>query len=64
MVDVAMRQQDLLHRHAGLLDAGLDSIEVAAGIDHNAVLARLVPQQRAVLLERRDGNDGGFEGHG
>ena len=64
VVEVAMREQDLLGRHARLLDAGLDALEIAAGIDHGAPLGRLVPQQRAVLLERRDGNDGGFERHG
>ncbi|MFZ9684156.1 MAG: PfkB family carbohydrate kinase [Gemmobacter sp.] len=32
-------------------------IDIAAGVHHRAALARLVEDQRAVLLERRDRND-------
>ena len=64
VVDVPVGQQDLAHLDPGLLDADLDLVEVAAGIGHGALLRCLVPQQRAVLLERRDRDDGGFERHG
>src|SRR5262245_47663664 len=63
VVNVAMGQQDLLDLQAELADSGLDAIEVAAGIHHGALLAVLVPEQRTVLLERRDGDDGSFQGH-
>lgn len=65
VVDVAVREQDLLDRDAGLGDGGPDAVEVAAGIDDGGALRVLVPQQRAVLLERGDGDDRGLGfGHG
>ena len=60
VVDVAVREQNFLDREADLLDGGVDAIEIAAGIDHRTPHSFLVPQQRAVLLERRDRNDGCF----
>ena len=63
MIDVAVGEQDLLDRHADLGDRRLDAVEVAARVDHRALLGLLVPEQRAVLLERRDGHDGGFQRH-
>src|SRR5216683_6955225 len=59
VVDVAVGQPDLFHGHAGLADRALDLGEVAARIDDRAPLARLRPQQRAVLLKRRDRDDDG-----
>jgi len=63
VIDVAVSEEDLLHRHAGFGDGRLDAVEVAAGVHHRAALAGLVPDQGAVLLERRDGDDRGLQGH-
>jgi hypothetical protein len=54
---MAVRQPDALHRHASLLDGADDAVHVAARVDHHGLLAGIVPQQGAVLLERRDRND-------
>src|SRR5262249_41140769 len=62
---MAVGQPDLLHRDAVLFDRMLDLVEVAAGINHGATLAPLRPQNRAVLLKRRDRNDHSSSlGHG
>ncbi len=64
MVDMAVRQQDLLRRHAQLGQRFLDPAHVAAGINHRAEAGFLVPQDGAVLLERRDRDDGDLQfGH-
>ncbi len=61
MIDMAVRQQDLLDLHAGLRDRGPDLRQVAAGIDHRRLHRRGAPQDRAVLLDRGDDDDGGAE---
>ena len=61
MIDMAVRQQDLLDRDAGLRDRRLDARQVAAGIDHRRLHRRGAPDERAILLERRDGDDRGAE---
>jgi hypothetical protein len=61
----AVGQEDALDRDAGLSERVADAVKVAARIDHHAALYLVVPQQRAVLLERRDRNDRGTGfGHG
>jgi len=60
MVDVSMREQDLLWRDAGPLDGLKDKIDVAAGIDDGGLPRLFAPEQRAVLLEWRDGDDREF----
>src|SRR5882757_1196340 len=57
MVDMAMRQPDLFDGDAGLLDRGLDLVDVAAGVDHYGLFGRLVPDDGAILLEQRHRND-------
>ena len=57
MVDMAVGQPDLLDRDAGLLDRRQDLRHVAAGVDHDGLLGRLVPDDGAVLLEQRHRND-------
>ena len=61
MIDVAVGQQDLLERHAGLVGRGLEPGQVAARIDERAAHCRGAPQQGAVLLQRRDRDDRGLE---
>src|SRR4051812_19300251 len=61
MVDMAVGQQDLLDRDAGLSGGGVEARQVAAGVDERAAHGRCAPQQRAVLLERRDRDDGRAE---
>jgi len=57
VVDVAVSEDDLLHRDAALLDGIEDARHFTAGVDDGTHLALVVPDQRAVLLERCDGND-------
>jgi hypothetical protein len=57
VVDVAVGQQDLLDLDAGLGDRLADAVDVAAGVDHGAALGGVVPQDRAVLLERGHRDD-------
>jgi hypothetical protein len=64
VIDVAVRQQDLLDPEAHLGDCGVDAVEVPAWIDDGAELGRAVPDERAVLLERRHRHDGGVEACG
>ena len=62
VIDMAMRQQDLLDRHARLFDRRHDPRQVAARIDHRRLHRRGAPEERAVLLDRRDGHDRSAEG--
>src|SRR6204780_3014131 len=57
MVDMAMRQPDLLDRDIGLLDGRLNFRKVPAGIDDDGLLGRRAPKQCAVLFERRYRDD-------
>ncbi len=57
MVNMAMGQPDFFHGDAGLLDRGQNLGNVAAGIDHDRLFGRLVPDNGAILLERRHRND-------
>ena len=57
MVNMAVRQPDLLDRDAGLLDRLQDLGNVPARVDHHGLLGRLVPDDGAVLLEQRDRHD-------
>src|SRR4051794_3260706 len=63
VIDMAMGQKNLLGRDAGLLDRGKDAREIAARIDDRGAVARVAPEDRAVLLERRHGDDGGAQRH-
>jgi hypothetical protein len=63
VVDMAVGQQDLLDRDAGLLNRAEDARKIAAGIDHGAALRRVVEDERTVLLKERDRNDGGTKRH-
>jgi hypothetical protein len=59
VVDVSVREQDLLDVDALLPNRRLDPIEVAAGVDHGPDFGGVVPDQGAVLLEGRDRDDPG-----
>ena len=65
MIEVAVGEQDLLGRHAVLLDGGLDTPESPPGSTTAPRLGRLqAHSSEQFCCERRDGNDGGFERHG
>jgi len=64
VIEMAMRQQNLLDGHADLRRRLLDPFEVAARIAHGAAHVFVIPQKRAVLLERCDGENGGLQAHG
>jgi hypothetical protein len=57
-----VREQDLFHGQADLADGRLNAVEISARVDHCPFLAVLVLDQ-VHLLERSNGDDGGFEGH-
>jgi len=59
MIDMAVRDPDLVDRDAGLLDSGEDLRNVPARIDHDSMHGRGVPQQGAVLLKGGDRHDQG-----
>jgi hypothetical protein len=61
MVDMAVREPDFLDRDLALIDGAPDLYEIAARIDDDGALRLRAPQQRAVLLERRDRDDDGAE---
>lgn len=56
VVDVRMREQDLLERHASLARRRAHALELAAGVDHRAFHCLVAPDERAVLLKRGDRN--------
>src|SRR4051794_38869212 len=60
---MAVGQEDLLRRDAGLLDRGKDAREIAARIDDRGAVRRVAPQDRAVLLEQGHGDDGDAKRH-
>ena len=64
MIDMAMGQRIFSGVTPVFSIAGQDAREIAARIDHRAAVAGLVPQDRAVLLERSHGDDGGLQRHG
>jgi hypothetical protein len=59
MVDMTVREHDLLDFDPVRLDGIHDPHEVASGVDHGAPLGGLVPEQGAILLKDGDRDDGG-----
>ncbi len=57
VVNMAVRDPDLLDRHVRLLDCSQDLRNVSTGIDNYSAARGVAPQQRAVLLEWRDRDD-------
>src|SRR4030067_603527 len=55
-----MGEQDFLQLRALLFHRIEDELQVSAGIDHGGFIGLFAHQQRAVLLERGDRNDGDF----
>ena len=58
MVDVAMRDQYLLQRGAALVQQLEQAVGLAAGVDEGGAVGGGADDQRAVLLEGGDGDDG------
>ena len=61
MVKMAMGQPDGNDLDAKLLGGVHQAVNLTAGINEHAFLGLAVPDQRSVLLERRDGNDADLE---
>ena len=57
VIDVAVRQQNFLDGNSRFFDSAFDAIEIPARIDDGADLRRVIPNQRAILLERRHADD-------
>ena len=62
MIDVSMRNHDLLYREIVLANQHEDIFDVIAGINHQGFASGFVPDNRAVALQRPDGKD--FVNHG
>lgn len=62
VVDVAVREEHFFDCHILTRDLTLDDIQVAARIDDGRASGCLANEQRAVLLEWRDGDQGDFHG--
>lgn len=60
MIDMTMRQPDLLDGETVLGNHVEDRGDIAARIHHNAVLRLLIEENRAVLLEGGHRNDTGL----
>ena len=61
MIDMPVGEDDLFDRHAVMRDRRLELGQIAPRIDQRAPHGLRAPEQRAVLLQRRDGHDGGPE---
>lgn len=57
VVDVRVRDQDFLNDHLVVTSSGEDSLRIAARVNQRAAAAGGTPNDRAVLLKRRDGDD-------
>ena len=62
MVDMPVGQQDLLDLYAGLPNRIAQLRQVAAGVHERPFIGRRAPDQRTVLLQRRNRDDRGTEG--
>jgi sRNA-binding regulator protein Hfq len=54
VINVRVGEPDLLELQTALLNLRQDQVEVTTWIDHCRLLGLVVPNQRAVLLKRRD----------
>ena len=61
MIEVAMREQDALDRQAELGDGAEDGGHVPAGVHDEGGLGGVIPDERAVLLQRGDRDDSDLE---
>ena len=68
MVEMAMGQPDRRQLQPEMIDGGEELLRLSARIDEHRRFRPLVPHQRTILLERRDGDQADFErggfGHG
>ena len=64
MIHMAMRQQNAVNGDAGFGNGTFNARDISAWVYDHAALGFLIPDQGAVLLEWRDGDDGSGEGHG
>lgn len=60
MIEMTVRDEDFLQRHAGFRDARLELVQIAARIDQRGLHRLGAPDQRAVLLQRRNRQDCGL----
>ena len=61
VIKMTVRDQDFFNRHALAFCRRLQTVKVAAGIAERALHRFGAPDQCAILLERSDRNDRGFE---
>ena len=60
VIDVAVREEHFFDGHVLTYHFALNDIEIAARIDDGRAPCCLANEQRTVLLERRDGDQGDF----
>jgi hypothetical protein len=58
---MTMGQQNAINRNACLDNRGFNPRNIAARVYDDTMFGLLIPDQGAVLLEGRDGDDGGGE---
>jgi hypothetical protein len=63
MIDMRVREQDFFQRELLLLKYAENLLKIATWIDHCCAARDIAPEYGTVLLEGRDGNDGGAQGH-
>lgn len=62
MIDMAVGEQDALRCQRQLADGGIDGFDVTAWVDDGGVTRLCAPEQGAVLLEGRHGEDAEVHG--
>src|SRR3546814_3332890 len=63
MIEMSMCDQHLLDRHAMMLGTLQQTLRLAAGIDQRTPHSGVVPDQRTILLERRDRHNFAAQAH-
>ena len=61
---MAMRQQNAVNGDAGFGNGAFNARNITARVYDHTAFGFLIPDLGTVLLEWRDGDDGGGEGHG
>lgn len=58
VIDMAVRHQNLGQRQVFIAQHLHDAVDVAAGVNHGRLTSLFAPENSAVLIEWRDGNNG------
>ena len=61
MVEVPMGQPDACQLEPEVIERAHEPLDIAAGVDERGMLRRFIPDQRAILLQRRHRHDADLE---